>query len=849
MPSFQQIAKAFDDATVIIPVTPPATPSLNNPTDMSANSMKVAWSAISVAEGYKLDVSLNAGFTSFLTGYQNLNVGSALNYTITGLSPSTTYYARIRAYNDNGDSGYSNVVTAATITSGQVGSIAFAGISLDGANQLSWRAPAGATGYQVQKYISNAWTTLTTISGTQYADNALTNGEPNTYRILAIGTSAQSDPLVITPEINSLGVNTISAPVGLSGFCVASSKNWILWQKGDTMDRLSYVIEWKVGNLGTWNILTTINPVLCDKGVFTSADLDEKRKVESQRYFEHNFSGLSGTLYYRIKATYGNGIIESAYSSELQVVIQGSYVDSTLANLKATYDSGSRVLGDAVRITSTATLSTANDITLKQGVSIVAAPNVTATVEYTGQMQYSWNKAYLSYHPSSQISLGLEVSGLVIDAGEYIGRAGVSITNCSNIVFKNLLIKRTFWQGIGISGTTSGGGGNNVLLHGCSFLNAGYGPPESGDTWANEGNSFIGMTTLRGNTKNIQIYACIYNTVDNSTGRTNHKRGYGIKALINYIDTNGGDYYNLIQDLLVWNCFFTMGNRLWQGSSPQFSIEIWALESILCTVFNNSFENQLSLEKRNTVNGSSRFNFRVVQNYLHTIYKASIEYSNHKIWAQNNVIDHRDATGGEEIFGDYNKPSSGYYTTNGGLVEGNLILAHNTPILFTSRNLTNGLTIRNNTVIWNAGIYAVVNLRTYDNGSAVNIPTNMKIQNNVFRIVTSQTNFLVRISTDTAGGGFLSYGSGPIAGQSTASIDIQGNIMSNPVQLLPSGGGANTKNSFGVAPQFATGGSTYREQYKPLAGGNLVDTGEKIGKAYSGLFPDRGYYESIIASN
>jgi len=67
------------------------------------------------ATGYRLDVATNNSFTNYVTGYQNLDVGNALSRSVAGLSTGTIYYYRVRAYNGNGTSGNSNVVSVTTL--------------------------------------------------------------------------------------------------------------------------------------------------------------------------------------------------------------------------------------------------------------------------------------------------------------------------------------------------------------------------------------------------------------------------------------------------------------------------------------------------------------------------------------------------------------------------------------------------------------------------------------------------------------------------------------------------------------------------------------------------------------
>ena len=98
----------------ISPATPPA-PVANPATFVASHSFRANWRRVNNATGYRLDVATNNSFTNYVTGYQNLNVGNALSRSVAGLSPSTTYYYRVRAYNGNGTSGNSNVVSVTTL--------------------------------------------------------------------------------------------------------------------------------------------------------------------------------------------------------------------------------------------------------------------------------------------------------------------------------------------------------------------------------------------------------------------------------------------------------------------------------------------------------------------------------------------------------------------------------------------------------------------------------------------------------------------------------------------------------------------------------------------------------------
>jgi len=66
--------------------------------DVIANRFTAAWSSVVGATGYHLDVSTSSSFSTFVTGYQHLDVGNVTSANVTGLNPATTYYYRIEAY-------------------------------------------------------------------------------------------------------------------------------------------------------------------------------------------------------------------------------------------------------------------------------------------------------------------------------------------------------------------------------------------------------------------------------------------------------------------------------------------------------------------------------------------------------------------------------------------------------------------------------------------------------------------------------------------------------------------------------------------------------------------------------
>ncbi len=211
------------------------TPAANPATNITGISFSANWGSVSGATGYRLDVSTTPAFSSFVVGFQNLDVGNVFAKSVTGLIANTTYYYRVRAYNASSTSGNSATITVKTLASSVPAPTATAATDISTNHfTANWISVGGALGYQLDVSTNGAFTTF--VSGFHNADEGnitsvlvggLTANKTYFYRVRAYdlnGSGPYSGTISLTTMPNPPPAPTAKAAtvVTNSGF----TANW-----------------------------------------------------------------------------------------------------------------------------------------------------------------------------------------------------------------------------------------------------------------------------------------------------------------------------------------------------------------------------------------------------------------------------------------------------------------------------------------------------------------------------------------------------------------------------------------------------------------------------------------------
>jgi PKD repeat protein len=149
---------------------PPSAPNVNYATSISQTSFIANWDPAPTATGYLLDVSSSVNFNSYISGFQNKDVGNVLKYDVVGLNPYTKYYYRLRAYNTGGTSGNSLAVNMTTLTIPPSAPLALVASSCNNLVTLIWEKTSDLYVARYRIYCGTSLNTTTKIDSTKGTD-------------------------------------------------------------------------------------------------------------------------------------------------------------------------------------------------------------------------------------------------------------------------------------------------------------------------------------------------------------------------------------------------------------------------------------------------------------------------------------------------------------------------------------------------------------------------------------------------------------------------------------------------------------------------------------------------------
>ncbi len=312
--------------------TTEAAPAPAAPVSLAASTITTSgftanWSSATNATKYYLDISTASDFTSFISGYDNLDVGDVTTKVIAGLNANTTYYYRVRANNSSGTSGNSATQTTLTIPNAVTLSSPIdssTDFSINGT--MNWNIPTGgAAGYKV--YLNMAASPFAavldgaTTAGTSYTVTNLAYNMPYTWRVVAY--NSQSDAISsatwsFTTQQIPHSVYVTSEPAGAL-ISIGSNPSFVT----------PYTYQMTEGESATYSVSMTdydwaVDP-LYDSNVITNIDGDKHINFIGTY---HHVSILDGFEYVGLPGITITGTASTA--AALVVTLPGNAVAASL---------------------------------------------------------------------------------------------------------------------------------------------------------------------------------------------------------------------------------------------------------------------------------------------------------------------------------------------------------------------------------------------------------------------------------------------------------------------------------------------------------------------------------------
>ena len=360
--------------TVTVNVAP-SVPGTGTPYSASCTGFTAQWAWAANAINYILDVATDSGFTSIVSGYNNLSVGDVLSYTITGLNPATTYYYRVRASgcSTSANSGTMSMTTSTVTVPGTAGAYS---ATCNGFT-AQWGYASNATNYILDVATDSGFTIIVPAYNNLSVGNVLsyviTGLNPATtyyYRVRASGCSTSASSATMSYSTSPVPAS-VPVVVGTSN---SNCSNGLQLDWNQVADATGYYLD-----------IATDNSFSSYVSGYNSHNVG---------YQTNNFyaGGLSSgvTYYYRIRAY--NACATTAYSNVVSFII-GSLGGTVTGSTTVCSGTNSTTLtlsghtGNVVRWESSLDNFATTGTTIANTTTTLTAVNLTATTTFRAIVQ------------------------------------------------------------------------------------------------------------------------------------------------------------------------------------------------------------------------------------------------------------------------------------------------------------------------------------------------------------------------------------------------------------------------------------------------------------------------------
>ncbi|MEJ1239602.1 DUF6695 family protein [Chryseolinea sp. T2] len=212
----------------IMVITVPPAPLTTNPSSVAATSFVANWIAANGAASYRLEVSTDINFGSFVTGYSNFSV-TTNSASVTSLASGMTYYYRVRSVNSSGTSSYSAVKAALLVPPVPTPAVA-TNIGPTSFN-ANWIPSSFATSYRLDVSTVSTFTSFVTgynglvVNGSSSQNvSGLQTGKTYYYRVRAVNGAGSS-----VSSTNTTVSTLLNPPVATKATAITSTSfvaNW-----------------------------------------------------------------------------------------------------------------------------------------------------------------------------------------------------------------------------------------------------------------------------------------------------------------------------------------------------------------------------------------------------------------------------------------------------------------------------------------------------------------------------------------------------------------------------------------------------------------------------------------------